>query len=433
MHFKRYDKRYLPMLWTGLAIWLLSILLSAILEWVGTGVEGQDTLMDMGKAMFQRAPYGTLLLLCVLQPIFEEVSFRLWGVGKKGAIIVCLIFMAMFSVSEMGLWGLLFVAAFIAVWRMVKDSFKRNVINTIITSACFALCHVSGFDGFSLGMVLGLLDIFGMAIVMCWLVINLGFWFSALLHVLNNSLALLIPLLFMPNPVSSVHEFKGGVELHTSVTGLDPFADNAALIMDSADNGYLYMLDSTMDGFCLVGEPAELYSEILRYANKEADVFFDWTSVGGSLEERVVYHIKYAKPMISNKEQLATICRSDLEAYLEGSLVLDTAEIDLMSVILVYPDGKELNLNDVDTDDEDWWKASNEVMRSMAGLRGNTLVTEYGEDGTPVNYCILRPNVLNEQMDFLDQLTDQLNGFSIKYEPAKKARMVTVKVKDIKE
>lgn len=147
----------------------------------------------------------------------------------------------------------------------------------------------------------------------------------------------------------------------------------------------------------------------------------------------MVYHIKYDKPMISNKEQLAAICRSDLEAYLEGSLVLDTAEIDLMSVILVYPDGKEVNLNDVDVDDEDWWKASKEVMRSMEGLRGNSLITEYEEDGTVVNYCILRPNTLTEQLDFLNQLTEQLNGFSIKYEPAKKARMVTVKVKDIKE
>ena len=436
MHFKRYDKRYLPMLWIGLAIWLLSWLLSAILEWVGAGIDGQENLMDLGKAMFQSAPIGTVLLLCVIQPIFEELSFRLWGVGKKGAIIVCLIFMFIFSVSEMGLWSLLFVGGFITVWCLVKDSFKRNVINTVITSACFALCHISGYDGISLGMVLGLMDIFGMAIVMCWLTINLSFWFSALLHVLNNSLALILPMIFMPNPVSSVHEFKGdpGVEIHTSVTGLKPFADNAALISDSADNCYLYMLDSTMNGFCLVGEPAELYAQLLEYADTESHVFFDWSSVGESLEERVVYSVKYDKPMISNKEQLASVCRSDMEAYLESTFVLDTAEIDLMNVILVYPDGKEINLNDVDVDADDWWRASREVMKSVSGLKGNTLISEYDEDGAFVNYCILRPNVLNEQMNFLEnKLTEQLNGFSIKYEPAKKARMVTVKVKKSKE
>lgn len=429
MQFKRYDKRYLPMLWTGLAIWLVAWLGSAILDWIGIEVSGQENLMDIGKSIFQKSPIGTILLLCVFQPIFEEVSFRLWGVGKKGATIVCLIFMAIFALSEMGLWGLLFVGAFIAVWLLVKDTFKRNWINTIITSACFALCHVSGYDGISLGMVLGLLDIFGMAIVMCWLTINLSFWFSALLHVLNNSLALAIPLLFMPAPVSTVHEFSdnAGVEIQTSVVGLKPFADNSALINDSADNVYLYMLDSTMNGFTLVGEPAELYASLLTRANKEDDVYFDWTSVGENLEERVVYHIKYDKPMISNKEQLAAFCRSDMEAYLDGTFVLDTTEFDLMSVILVYLDGEEVNLDDVDSDD--WWRASNEVVRSVAGIRGNTLISEYDTNGCCVNYCILRPNALNEQMDFLSQMTERLNGFSIKYVPAKKARMVTVKIK----
>lgn len=431
MKFKRYDKRYLPMLWTGLAIGLAALLGSSILAWLGLEVSGQESLMDMGKALFQGSPIGTLLLLCGIQPVFEEVSFRLWGVGKKGAIIVCLIFMAFFALGEMGLWGLLFVGGFIAVWLLVKDSFKRNCINTIITSACFALCHVSGYNGFSLGMVLGLLDIFGMAIVMCWLTINISFWLSALLHVLNNSLALIIPMLVMPGTVTSVVEFcdNADVKIQTSVEGLKPFVDNSALINDSADNCYLYMLDSTMNGFTLVGEPAEIYAKLLTHANKEDDVYFDWTSVGESLEERVVYRIKYDKPMISNKEQLASFCRSDMEAYLEETFVLDTTEFDLMSVILVYPDGKEVNLDDVDVECDDWWKAFNEVLKSVAGIRGNSLITEYDTNGRSVNYCILRPNVLNEQLGFLNQLVEQLNGFSIKYVPAKKARMVTVRIK----
>ena len=66
----------LPMLWIGLALWLGSMATLYILEAAGLKLTGQDTLMDLGKMMFRNAPIFTLLMLCLFQPILEELSFR---------------------------------------------------------------------------------------------------------------------------------------------------------------------------------------------------------------------------------------------------------------------------------------------------------------------------------------------------------------------
>ena len=44
---KRFDKRFLPMLWIGLAFWVGSIAIMYILEWAGVEMAGQDNLFDL--------------------------------------------------------------------------------------------------------------------------------------------------------------------------------------------------------------------------------------------------------------------------------------------------------------------------------------------------------------------------------------------------
>ena len=193
MKFKRFDKRFLPMLWIGLVLWLGTILVMFILEKAGVEFSGQETLYGLAKVMFRNAPIFTLLLLCLFQPILEEMSFRLWGVGKKWTYILCIVLMALFTVSSVGLWGILLVAAFICVTLFVKNRFWQVWLNALISSFAFMVCHISGFGSDLLGMIIGLIEIFGMALVCCWLTVNLSFWFSCLLHVLNNSLGLVLP------------------------------------------------------------------------------------------------------------------------------------------------------------------------------------------------------------------------------------------------
>lgn len=432
MRTKRYDKRFLPMLWIGLVLWLGSMLVSAVMEWTGNELPGQDTLMGMGKWMFQSVPVMTLLLLCLFQPILEEFAFRLWGVGKKWTTIVCLVLMACFAVSEMGWWGLLFVGAILFVWLAVADRFVQMWINAILSSVCFALCHISGFDGFSLGMVLGMVDIFGMALVLSWLTINFSIWLSALLHVLNNSLAILIPLLFLSNPVElkSYTQQGGGdpnLVYSISMEPLKPFADNTALI-DGADR--LWNLDSSATKFYLVGEPSEIASCLAVYcSDTEPSTYFDWESEGESLEERVVFNVgDIAAPGALNHDKLLKDYLVLAEKYRDKPLVFDTAEVMLKSIWLIYPDGREVMLEE---GCEDFAKADQRIMSGSMGFRGNMRITEYEmtEDSVMVGreYCIVRSNPLAKTMASMNEMMDNLSGFRIEYRDARKATLITVR------
>ena len=288
---KRFDKRFLPMLWIGLAFWVGSIAIMYILEWAGVEIAGQDNLFDLGKTMFQRLPIFTLLLFCLLQPILEEMSFRLWGVGKKWTLVLCLVLMAMFGVSSIGLLGLLFVVGIILVTVLVKDRFVQVWLNAILSSLLFSLCHISGFGNDVLGMTLGLSDIFGMALVCCWLTVNISFWLSCLLHVLNNSLSIILPLLFLPDVqtgriIVSYEDSPNMQELATVIEPVRPFADNSALLAGAATQSELA---AGAKDFYLVGEPAEIARMIAsQRMGIPADVLFDWKAKEESLEERIV-------------------------------------------------------------------------------------------------------------------------------------------------
>lgn len=418
---KRFDKRYLAMLWIGLALWLSSMLVSFIMELTGNAPDGQQNLMDMGKVIFQSHPIAILLLFCFFQPILEELSFRLWGVGKTWMTVVCLVLMAAFSAGEMGLWGLLFVALFIVVWIMVKDKVQQNWINAVITSACFALCHTSGFSGFSFGMVLGLLDIFGMALVMCWLTINISFWLSCLLHVLNNSAALLIPLLFLPDPVTVT---TGGMT--TTIEPLKPFAENSELIGRDAS---LYSLDSTTTEFYLVGEPAQIAMRLAEMADTTPKVYYDWKSKDESMEERVVYHVSYAQPQMPDYKALLTSFLESAKKYADDEgMTFDTTSTYLKEVWLVYDDGTEALLT---PENKDASKAIDRVINNSYSVHANRLIEEYvvqPDSSIGIKYyCLEQYSPMKEQLSAVSTVMDGMYGFRIELRDAVEVKLITIK------
>ncbi len=419
---KRYNRRYLPMLWIGLALWLISMLVSFILEKTGNAPEGQQNLMDMGKSIFQFMPIGIILLFCLFQPVLEELSFRLWGVGKKWMTIVSIVLMALFALGEISFWGLIFIALFIFVWLAVKDQVLQTWLNAIISSVCFALCHISGFGDFSIGMVLGLTDIFGFALVLCWLTINVSFWLSCLLHVLNNSVAILIPLLFLSDPVTVS---SGSTTLN--IEPLRPFADNTSLIDDQA---WLPNLDSATTEFYMVGEPAELACRLASMADTSRGVHYDWVSKGESLEERVIFHVEYGQPQQSDfAALLQSFCGAAKQYNDDEGLTFDTTTTYLKEIWLIYPDGREELLT---PESENANKAIDRVLSSsLMGSRGNELVeeTELAPDSSLVThyYCFERKNPLQEQMEGQMSFFDNLAGFKIDLRPAKQIRLITIK------
>lgn len=423
--FKRYDKRFLPMLFIGLGIWLCAMGLMALLENSGEA-EGQSALMEMMKGIFQRMPVFTLLMLCLFQPILEEFSFRLWGVGKMWMTIVCLVLMTLFGVSEMGLWMLLFLGAFLFVWLKVKDTFRQRWLLALISSLCFALCHLSGFGSFGWGMVLGLLDIFGMALVMCWLTINLSFWFSCLLHVGNNSLAIILPMMMTPDPVANTYTLDNGTELHTELKGMSGFESRG-------------VPPCTPEQVAYMGEPSEIAVRILQdikiFDNGDfsAEPYYDWVSRNESIEDRLIYQVNFDPGTPYTYRQILECFLKDYEAFGEEPLAFDTTEAELQEVNLVYLyDNSVVNVNSEDVRNYDFTCAMNRVTESSLCRTTDLFVPYAAEEDTLVRHYALpttrEKSVLLEQMDKYAAAMDVVYGFRLEYVPTgKKVKLITVK------
>ena len=429
---KRFDKRFLPMLWIGLAFWVGSIAIMYILEWAGVEMAGQDNLFDLGKTMFQRLPVFTLLLFCLLQPILEEMSFRLWGVGKKWTLVLCLVLMAMFGVSSIGLLGLLFVVGIILVTVLVKDRFVQVWLNAILSSLLFSLCHISGFGNDVLGMTLGLSDIFGMALVCCWLTVNISFWLSCLLHVLNNSLSIILPLLFLPDVqtgriIVSYEDSPNMQELATVIEPLRPFADNSALLAGAASQSELA---AGAKDFYLVGEPAEIARMIAsQRMGIPADVLFDWKAKEESLEERIVLRVNDIKKEVYSCDDLYDHYMSQIACYLDEPLRMDTTEVMLKEIWLVYDDGHEELLTD---SCEHFNDVYSRLMSNPYGIRGHAIVmlSEEVNDSTVAfhYYCRLNENALQKEVDKMNAAMDKLRhtDYHLDYRDGRKVTYITI-------
>ncbi len=429
---KLFDKRFLPMLWIGLAFWVGSIAIMYILEWAGVEMAGQDNLFDLGKTMFQRLPVFTLLLFCLLQPILEEMSFRLWGVGKKWTLVLCLVLMAMFGVSSIGLLGLLFVVGIILVTVLVKDRFVQVWLNAILSSLLFSLCHISGFGNDVLGMTLGLSDIFGMALVCCWLTVNISFWLSCLLHVLNNSLSIILPLLFLPDVqtgriIVSYEDSPNMQELATVIEPVRPFADNSALLAGAATQSELA---AGAKDFYLVGEPAEIARMIAsQRMGIPADVLFDWKAKEESLEERIVLRVNDIKKEVYSCDDLYDHYMSQIACYLDEPLRMDTTEVMLKEIWLVYDDGHEELLTDTCAHFNDVYSR---LMSNPYGIRGNEIVmlSEEVNDSTVAfhYYCRLNENALQKEVDKMNAAMDKLRhtDYHLDYRDGRKVTYITI-------
>lgn len=436
MHPKRFDKRYLPMLFIGLALWLGAMLVLYVMEKFGNTTDGQETLIAICKWGYQWAPVFLVLLLCFLQPILEEVSFRLWGVGKLWMAIVSITLMTLFAVSEMELWGLLFVAASIVVLVLIKDPFRRNWFLTIITSLCFALCHISGFGHFSVGSLIGLIYIFGMALVCCWLTINLSFWFSCLLHVVNNSLSILIPLFAIPSTYNGEHAMNAQESYKTSLCRVEAFAgrlekesstDCSSLLNISRGDTIAYTT------YTIVGEPAEIAAFLaLRVSHDITDTFFDWKPQSQSLEERVRYTIEFAAPVEYDPQAVFDNYMSDVSRYNEEAntepLLMDTVETTLLGIYLVYSD---TTLNIIDAKEMDYYYAYERVTSPLYG-DGNLIVWSYPPEEDTTGrvlhpFCIKKSNPMADIGKPSSRTLDKLYGFSVQYRPLRQVTFITIR------
>lgn len=204
-------------LFTGLALWIGIMVGCWLFGTSDTVRSGQDELMGTLKRLIDSLvpyfPVATMVVVFlwigVLQPVMEEFAFRYWGKGKLYAYIVCAAVMANFVYLTLNIWFITLAALCIVLFFVIRDQRRKRQVSIITTSVLFASMHLSGYSSFSIASVLGILQIFGMALVMCYVVINHRFIYSIVIHVLNNSFALLLPLFFMGSEAVSGDNFKG--------------------------------------------------------------------------------------------------------------------------------------------------------------------------------------------------------------------------------
>lgn len=422
MELKKFDKRYLPMLWIGLAVWALGWGMSLLLEVLGVEMSGQENLMGMVKGIFQDSHFFVLFLTCVLVPFLEECSFRLWAVGKKWSTTICLVGMVLFVAGEIGQWAILAVVAMVSVPRMVKSSFLSNCIRSLISALCFALCHISGFNGLSWGMVFGLADIFGMALVMCWLVINMGFWYSVLLHVLNNTIALLLPMLFLASPVAT-----DGDDFSTEISALKPLASNTQLV-DGASS--LFHIDSTIKEFYLVGEPAEIACYMFELLEHGTDVFFDWESETVNLDDRVKYQVtRHTDGELDISKLAASFCKN-AEQFRGKPFSVDTARVMVKTIWLVYEDGYEEPIDEATTTNRN--VAFSRLFQDINGKAINFCEPTFDEDcnlSAITNYVLPKAHPAQTQpmMTKLQSSLDKIYGFRLEYRDDHEVTLITIR------
>lgn len=422
MRLKKFDKRYLLMLVVGLIVWLGSYALMFLLDSDHT-VDGITAMVELGKPLFLKHPVLVLIGMCVLLPLINEVGFRLWALGKEVTTIICLIFMAALSVNEvfMGLLGPIFILGFFLIWFFEKDTVRRNYLNAILTSACFALSNVPMFGDFSLGMVLGLSFLFGLGMTLSWIVLNISFWLAVVVHVLSNCLVILLPLVSRYPAIEFV-----GDDFTSQVSPVEAFEESSRYVVD-CDVVDWDEVDSTAE-VCFYGEPAQIYSLLLSKTNKEEDLYYDWQSVNYKFEERIAYKVTYPTPRKLDWEMLCKDGSEKLPIYMRCPIVCDTTKVSLMDIIVVYEDGRRVNINDMDSLDEDLPVVRSRVENTSKSFRSNRIIEEYDSTNTRRMYCLTKESRLDKRLTSAQMLVDKRNGFTIQYEPVRLVRLVTVRV-----
>ena len=178
-----------PLLWGGVALWLASGIILSILAIFGYDYMEQDTLNEMLESLGIVSPVLPFIFVCIIAPIYEEFAFRYWTVGKLSARITSLILSTIVVYLEAGsiLIGLGVAVLMFVLMFLVK---KNEMALIISTSAIFSLMHISGFSSISVSVVLGLIQMFAGAVVICCLALRYRFVIAIAIHMINNIIAL---------------------------------------------------------------------------------------------------------------------------------------------------------------------------------------------------------------------------------------------------
>ena len=156
---------------------------------MGYNFEIQDTLKEHLKVLsMNSSPLLMLFIGTVLIPLFEELSFRFWTIGKRYAYIVNIIFGTLFAlIVTRNIFIILIVVALQALLFFVIK--KKELPLIVISSLIFCLLHIDGFSSINLITVLSIVQIFSFALILCYFALKYHFVIAVALHIINNCIA----------------------------------------------------------------------------------------------------------------------------------------------------------------------------------------------------------------------------------------------------
>lgn len=242
MNKKEIHFSYNPLLWVGLALWLGLAIVRNVLAWLGMDMVGQDVLLNQFGFLTENdfAIVSVAIAIGIVVPILEETLFRLWIKVRKTAVVILLFAgMSAYLAAGTAWWvGCVGFALCVAAYLLLSGKpCVRTLVLMLLTSLLFAMGHASSFSTIGFEAVLVMSSLFGLALVTCWLVYNMGFWWACLLHVLNNALWVLLVVLTMPHGTPVAPEPVEFEEAAYSAT-LRPMSEESIVCEEVNDSTY---------------------------------------------------------------------------------------------------------------------------------------------------------------------------------------------------
>lgn len=196
----------------GIALFVVPPIVRIVLLCNGYQILGQDLLVE--RLMDPSSIYtvvSSLLIIGLVFPILEEFVFRFWIKCGKTQLRM-LLFVVMGCYTAIGSFWYIGVAGaaacILADYLLRNKEGRRTPLLFVMTSVVFAVGHIGGFSEYNANMVLYITQLFGLGLILCWLMYNVGFWMACLLHVINNLISLAVimsvptPMLYTPDPTS---------------------------------------------------------------------------------------------------------------------------------------------------------------------------------------------------------------------------------------
>ena len=188
---------------TPLFLLILGIIcygIGLLLWWVLQIEESQSELMEQLNMLMDRSPLPFEIMLvtiwayiCLIGHIIEEFAFRVWTKGKTWAYILSIwlsVAFVYFTFYKIG-WAIAAGVILGSSFFFVKTPRIKTWFSIIASSVVFVLLHIMNFSE-GKAICCGMIQIFGLSLILCYLGLRFRFIFCILLHCINNTIAMLM-------------------------------------------------------------------------------------------------------------------------------------------------------------------------------------------------------------------------------------------------